>query len=167
MPPADSTQIEIWKSQFLARYAQHSFNQSSLYDGVAELLQFLEGSGIPWGIVTNKSEALSVPILHSAKLMDRLSCLVCGDTLTRNKPDPAPVRLACERVKTPAGMTLFAGDDLRDLQAGRAAGTMIAAVHYGYGILEQDDELVSSSAQIHHPADLINLVGECGTLCRA
>ena len=167
MPAADSAQTEIWKSQFLARYGEHSYNNSSLYDGVAELLRFLEKSGIPWGIVTNKSEALSVPVLQSAKLMNRLSCLVCGDTLSRNKPDPAPVRLACQMVKTAAASTLFAGDDLRDLQAGRAAGTMIAAVHYGYGSFDQADELVSSSTQIYHPTDLIHLVGKCGTDLRS
>lgn len=158
MPAADASQVEIWKSLFLARYADHSFNQSSLFPGVAELLLCLEEGGIPWGIVTNKSEALTVPILRSANLLDRLSCLVCGDTLSRNKPDPAPVILACEMVKTPTDRALFAGDDLRDLQAGRAAGTMTAAVHYGYGLFDLDDHLVSSSVQIHHPADLAGLL---------
>ena len=158
MPAADAAKVEYWKSLFLAQYAKNSYRDSSLFDGIEELLRFLEDSAIPWGIVTNKAQYLTVPILQSANLMERISCLVCGDTLSRNKPDPAPVVLACETVKVPAATVVFVGDDLRDLQAGRAAGTMTAAVHYGYGIFEPDNEYVSSSIQIAHPADLIKVV---------
>ena len=47
---------------------------------------------------------------------------------------------------------------IRDLEAGNAAGTQVAAVYYGYGSYELNDSLVSGSFQIHHPADLVELV---------
>ena len=126
------------------------------------MLDFLARSAIPWGIVTNKFEALTLPILRAAGLADRLSCLVCGDTLSRNKPDPAPVKLACDILQIPVDETVFAGDDIRDLQAGRAAGTITAAVHYGYGSYELSDALVAGSVQVHHPSDFIELVQYAG-----
>lgn len=158
MPAAGPEQMDIWKLRLLSRYSAHSFRQSRLYDGVPELLGFLESASIPWGIVTNKSQALTKPILQALGWSDKAACVVCGDTLDRNKPDPAPVKHACDILKIPEPNTLFAGDDMRDLQAGRAAGTMTAVVHYGYGDHDLQDELVSSSEQIHHPSDILLLL---------
>ena len=125
---------------------------------MSDVLDYLDENGIPWGIVTNKSEALTFPIVKAAAWSERTDCVICGDTLDLAKPDPAPVRLACDILKTPYEETLFAGDDIRDLQAGRAAGTMTAAIHYGYGSYELNDSLVSDSAQIHHASEMIDLV---------
>jgi phosphoglycolate phosphatase len=87
-----------------------------------------------------------------------VSCVVCGDTLKESKPDPAPVRLACELLNVAPENTLFVGDDTRDLAAGRAAGTQTASVHYGYGSADLDEQLVAGSFQIYHPGELIAVV---------
>jgi phosphoglycolate phosphatase-like HAD superfamily hydrolase len=73
------------------------------------------------------------------------------------------VKLACTILKIPECDTLFAGDDIRDLQAGRAAGTMTAVIHYGYGAYDLLDELVTGSEQIHRPSDFLLLLSEKGT----
>lgn len=158
MPATDRDTLESWRLSFLKYYSEHSFVDSALYDGVPELLDFLDTCGIPWGIVTNKIEALTRPIIEACRLNDSMSCLVCGDTLAKNKPDPAPVLFACEMLNIPPQNTIFVGDDIRDLAAGKAAGTRTAAVHYGYGSYEMEQILVSDSYQVHHPVDLINLV---------
>ena len=62
----------------------------------------------------------------------------------------------CPAAKKPC--TLFVGDDIRDIQAGRAAGTQTAAAYYGYGAYEMDDDFVAGSFRIHHPAELMELV---------
>jgi len=158
MPAADEVTFESWRIGFLEHYAENLYRESSLYEGVPELIDFLNISSIPWGIVTNKIEALTLPILEAAQLKDTISCVVCGDTLNRSKPDPAPVSLACSMLKVSPENTLFVGDDSRDLAAGKAAGTQTAAVHYGYGSCDLDEQLVADSFQIHHPLELINVV---------
>jgi len=158
MPATDKTTFESWRTRFLDHYAENLYRESSLYEGVSELIDFLNISAIPWGIVTNKIEALTLPILAAAQLKDTISCVVCGDTLRRSKPDPAPVNLACSILNVPPENTLFAGDDSRDLAAGKAAGTQTAAIHYGYGSRDLDEKLVAGSFQIHHASDLINVV---------
>lgn len=158
MPAADNATFESWRVGFLEHYAVNLYRQSSLYDGVGELIDFLNNSGIPWGIVTNKIKALTLPILEATDLKETISCVVCGDTLNRSKPDPAPVSLACARLNVPPEKTLFVGDDSRDLAAGKAAGTQTAAVHYGYGTLDLNEQLVADSFQIHHPCELINVL---------
>ena len=158
MPATDKTTFESWRTRFLDHYAENLYRESSLYEGVSELIDFLNISAIPWGIVTNKIEALTLPILAAAQLKDTISCVVCGDTLRRSKPDPAPVNLACSILNVPPENTLFAGDDSRDLAAGKAAGTQTAAIHYGYGSRDLDEKLVAGSFQIHHASELINVV---------
>jgi len=158
MPAAESATFESWRGRFLAHYAENLFCDSSLYDGVPELLDFLRVTGIPWGIVTNKSEALTWPIIEAAFVRDAVSCVVCGDTLKESKPDPAPVRLACKLLNVAPENTLFVGDDTRDLAAGMAAGTLTASVHYGYGSDDLDEHLVAGSFQIHHASELIAVV---------
>jgi len=158
MPAADKATFESWRTSFLDHYAENLYRESSLYEGVPELIDFLNISGIPWGIVTNKIEALTLPILKAAHLKNTISCLVCGDTLSRSKPDPAPVSLACSILNVAPENTLFVGDDSRDLAAGKAAGTQTAAVHYGYGSHDLNEQLVADSFQIHHPSELITVV---------
>jgi phosphoglycolate phosphatase len=159
MPETDGTTFEQWRLAFLDHYAQNSYNHSRLFDGVSELLEFLRDSGIPWGIVTNKLERLTLPIMAHARLDKLTSCVVCGDTLSRSKPDPAPVQLACKLINERPCHTLFVGDDIRDLEAGSSAGTQTAAVHYGYGTYEPENPLVSASFHAYHPLDLVQLLG--------
>jgi phosphoglycolate phosphatase len=158
MPEANGSQFESWRIRFLDHYSENSYRHSSLYDGVPELLAFLDECGIPWGVVTNKSESLTLPIIEAANMQESISCVVCGDTLAESKPHPAPVSHACDLLEVPPADTLFVGDDIRDIQAGKAAGTQTAAVFYGYGSGELTGDQVAASLPVRHPADLVERV---------
>jgi phosphoglycolate phosphatase len=164
MPESDDEVFESWRLRFLDHYANNSFRHSRLYEGVPELLGYLGEAGIPWGVVTNKIESLTLPILEAADLQDVISCVVCGDTLPESKPHPAPVRLACRILRVAPRETLFVGDDIRDIQAGNAAGTQTAAAHYGYGTDELTGHDVSASLLVHHPSELVELVRQKQTI---
>jgi phosphoglycolate phosphatase len=158
MPRADEATFQSWRQLFLRHYADNSCNQSSLFDGIPELLDVLDDSGMPWGVVTNKPEALTWPIIEAMGLVGRAACVVGGDTLSQSKPHPAPVSLACGIIGTVPEETLMVGDDIRDIEAGRAAGTQTAAVYYGYGSHEFTGDVVDGSLQVHHPIELAELV---------
>jgi len=158
MPATTENKFEEWKSVFLDQYASVGYRESRLYPGIPEVLDALERLNVPWGIVTNKIESLTLPILQSAGLAKRAACVVCGDTLNRNKPDPAPVLFACDQLGVSPVNTLFAGDDVRDLQAGKSAGTRTAAVLYGYGSHEFSTEHLAGSVIIKRPDDFYRLL---------
>ena len=143
MPETSDAIFESWRQSFLAHYALNSYRHSALFDGVPEMLDFLGQHGIPWGIVTNKPEALTQPIIEAAQLSGAISCVVCGDTLNEKKPHPAPVSLACGMLDVAPCEALLVGDDVRDIEAGKAAGTRTAAVFYGYGSHEFNDDQVA------------------------
>jgi len=158
MPSVDPHMLEIWKQRFLDHYAKNSYKESRLYDGVPELLDQLVSASIPWGVVTNKMKSLTSPIIEAANLQSSIGCVVCGDTLEESKPHPAPVLHACQMLEVSPAVTLFVGDDIRDIQAGRAAGTDTAAIHYGYGSNELSDPNVAASMHIYHPSDLLEFL---------
>lgn len=159
MPVADDARFEAWREQLIENYARQLYARSKLFDGVPELLDALDEAGVSWGIVTHKRERFTLPILKAAGLGRRVGPVVCGDTIEEVKPHPEPVRLACRLAGVAPADTVFVGDDLRDLQAGQAAGTRTAAVYYGYGSPGIEGPLAQESITVNHPADLIGLLG--------
>jgi len=129
--PGDE-RYEALKARFLDRYEANMTAHSKLFDSVPELLAQLEARGIAWGIVTNKPGWLTRPLLDQMALQQRCAAVVTGDCLPVRKPDPAPVLHACVLAGIDAETCVFVGDDLRDVQAGRAAGTRTIAAAWGY-----------------------------------
>jgi phosphoglycolate phosphatase len=117
---------------FLAFYADAIAVKSTLFDGIPELLDLLRAKHIPWGIITNKRHNLTIPLLREIGLFDAI-CVISGDTTPHPKPHPAPVLEAAKRAGLRPQLCWFIGDDLRDIQAGHAAGSVTIAANWGYG----------------------------------
>jgi phosphoglycolate phosphatase len=58
--------------------------------------------------------------------------VVTPDQVDQPKPHPEAVLLACKELSCDPTETLFIGDHLRDIEAGRAAGCFTIAATYGY-----------------------------------
>jgi phosphoglycolate phosphatase len=144
--------------EFLDRYEQAICIDSALFPGMPELLALLESHGRPWGVVTNKPERMTEPLLRKLGLSERMACVVSGDTLPQRKPHPAPLLLACERSGVEPGRSIYVGDDARDIMAGRAAGMTTIAATYGYIVAEDNPQLWEAdyiAADTHELAKLI------------
>ncbi len=132
LPGADETMIDQWLPRFLDIYSANMVRHTRLYDGVGAMLEGFEARGIAWGVVTNKPGWLTRPLLEQMGLHVRCAAIVTGDCLPVRKPDPAPVLRACELAGVEAFASAFVGDDIRDIEAGRAAGTSTVAAAWGY-----------------------------------
>jgi len=124
--------------QYLERYSEVICEESRVFDGLSELLDQLDTMGCPWGVVTNKPEQLTIPLLVALGLADRCACIVSGDTLSVRKPDPAPLLLACDVAGVDPQTSIYIGDAERDIEAGQRAGMATIAASYGY-ITADDD----------------------------
>lgn len=124
--------------EYLDRYAEVICRDSRVFDGLAGLLDALDDAGRPWGVVTNKPEFLTLPLLDALGLAERSACTVSGDSLPVRKPDPGPLLLACDMAGIDAWRAIYVGDAARDIEAGLAAGMATIAAAYGY-ITEDDD----------------------------
>jgi phosphoglycolate phosphatase len=125
-------EFEPLRQEFFSRYEAALCVHSRLFDGIEALLAALEADGRRWGIVTNKIARFTDPLVRALRLDARAVCVVSGDTTPHPKPHPAPLLHAASQAGIDAGRAVYVGDDLRDIEAGRAAGMRTVAVRYGY-----------------------------------
>ncbi|PRE46769.1 phosphoglycolate phosphatase [Burkholderia multivorans] len=128
----DTPGYDAMRDEFLANYAADICVQTTLFPGIAEVLDELEARGVRWGIVTNKAMRLTAPLVELLGLASRAACVVGGDTTPHSKPHPAPLLHAADLLGLAPGRIVYVGDDLRDIQAGYAAGMATVAAAYGY-----------------------------------
>ena len=153
--PADS-RFAPMRDAFLDYYDAHFCVETRLFPGMVELLGEIEQRGIRWGVVTNKSSRFTPRVLAALGVDARASCVVCGDSTPHLKPHPAPLQLAARELQLDPGECCYVGDDLRDVQAARAAGMRSAAVEYGYhGIENGGPRSWNADIVIAHPEELL------------
>ena len=162
MPPSDEETLAAWRASFLSHYEKNSYVHSRPFDGVEPLLAELVRRGIAWGIVTNKMEYLTFPILEKAGWLSSASAVICGDTLANSKPHPGPVLAACEKIGVDPADTLMVGDDPRDVEAGRRAGSSTAFALYGYVDPKNPPKIDGGTSLIHKPGEVLGLLDAVG-----
>lgn len=142
--------------QLLDLYYEDIAVDTCLFPGMEKLLGFLEQNQLPWGIVTNKPRRFSEHLLQRLGLDQRCGVLVCPDDVTQKKPHPEPMWLACSTLHCEAAHTIYVGDHVRDIEAGRAAGMFTVAARYGY--LSSPDEALAWAADmmIDNPEELVH-----------
>lgn len=120
------------REEFLAIYADNLCRETRIFAGMPELLDALQARGLPWGVVTNKQERFTLPLLEKLGVRDRAACVVGGDTTGQSKPHPEPLLAASRAIGVAPDSCVYVGDDRRDVEAGRAAGMKIAVAGWGY-----------------------------------
>ena len=164
MPPCDDETLAIWRASFVEHYQENSYIHSRPFDGVESMLSELAGRKIPWGIVTSKVEFLTLPILEKTGWLSSATTVICGDTASKRKPHAEPVLEACNRIGIDPAETLMVGDDLRDVEAGRAAGTHTVFVLYGYTDQESLPETARDTVFINTPGEVLSLLNTTGSV---
>ncbi len=144
------------KERFLNFYMEHIADSTRLFPQMNDVLTYLEDKSIPWGIVTNKSTRPTLELLKALQLDQRSACVVCGDTLTTCKPDPAPILHACELINYQPQNCLYVGDAITDVTASKSAGTKSVVALYGYIHHEDDPATWLADGYIDQPVDLID-----------
>ena len=130
LAPGDDGYEEL-RVQWFDRYQSNMAVESGLFEGVDALLQGIEGAGMAWGVVTNKPARFTDPLIPQIGLA-HAGCIVSGDTMPHAKPHPAPLLEGARRLDIAPSACWYVGDDLRDIEAGRAAGMPTVACAWGY-----------------------------------
>ncbi len=129
--PGDSG-YDAMRAEFLDFYADHLCRETSLFPGIAELLDQLDDRELPWGIVTNKPARFTIPLMQELGLSQRAACIVSGGDTTHSKPHPEPLLTASNAMAIAPDECIYLGDDIRDVQASLAAGMEPVIARYGY-----------------------------------
>lgn len=155
------------RGRFLACYEAGLCRHSRLFPGVPEALEALEAAAVPWGIVTNKPGWLTEPLLAALGLGERPGTVISGDTLPFAKPHPMPLLHAARELGVPARRCVYVGDNVRDIEAGRAAEMYTVGATWGYIPADEDPATWRADRLLHAPEALAPFVGELGALLGA
>ncbi len=150
----EAPDFEPLRLEFLERYQNHCAVFTRPFDGIDELLADIEAAKLIWGVVTNKPVRYAEPIMEQLGLAGRSAVLICPDHVKNSKPDPEMLLLACSKLNLDPASVLFIGDDLRDIESGRAAGTRTAAVRYGYIHPSDNPNHWGADVVVDHPLEL-------------
>jgi len=154
----DDPGYQAAQQQFLAHYRKNLDVDTVLFDGIKALLDNLNEQEIPWGIVTNKAEQLTRPIMTHLGIAEHCAVLVGGDSTPYLKPHPAALFRAAKLFGIPAEQCLYVGDDKRDIVAAQAAnmGTVVAA--YGYCNFSPETKNWGADAIVNHANEIFPIV---------
>ena len=113
-------------------YFEHMGKHCVLFPGMQELLQNIHHARLFWGIITNKPSRFTDPILESLPFPHQPNLVLCPDHVSKPKPDPEALLLACKKVGCQPHEAIYIGDHKRDIDCGIAAGSPTIAVSFGY-----------------------------------
>ena len=143
---------------FLTYYAEHRYDHTGPYEGIAELLDALSAARLPMAVLSNKPDAAAVDMVgrlfarwsFAAVRGQREGCPV--------KPDPAGALAVCAQAGVPADRWIYVGDSDVDMQTARAAGFYAVGVAWGF---RGRDELVAAGADVvvETPGEILKVLG--------
>jgi N-acetyl-D-muramate 6-phosphate phosphatase len=155
LKPDDAGYDEL-RIAFLDSYEAAIAEHTTLFAGVDRLLAALQEQNLSWGIVTNKAARFTDRLVPRIGL-EHAACVISGDTTPHAKPHPEPLHEAARRLGFAAQECWYVGDDLRDIQAGQAAGMATIAAAWGYcGHIEP--ATWNADVVITTPMDLLQLI---------
>lgn len=156
----DETEVEFedLRQELLAIYLTKLSEKTALFSGMDTVLEHLEQQQIPWGIVTNKPSLYADKILTDLKLNSRSSATICPDHVSKTKPHPEPMFLACKQINCLPENVIYVGDHRRDIEAGRNANMKTVAVNYGYIDPQDPASTWNADHTIDQPVELLAII---------
>lgn len=127
-----STDVDRILAEFLASYEAQPATHTRVYPHTRDLLDALQGAGIPLAICTNKPLPLTRLILERLDLASYFAVVWGGEPGKPLKPDAACLRIVCEQLSVAPAATLMVGDSHTDIDAARASGCASIVVSHGY-----------------------------------
>lgn len=131
MQPEDA-EFPAMREEFFQNYERRMTQDTTVFDGVADMLNRIVAQQLQWGVVTNKSKRFTEPLSRQMPLFASAGAVVSGDITPHAKPHPEPLLEAARRIGVDPQDCVYVGDDERDIIAGKAAGMHTVAAVYGY-----------------------------------
>lgn len=146
------------RDEFFSNYEKALLVDSKLFGGIDQVLDQMDAASLPWGIITNKSERFTNPLTDLMGLRQRAVSTVSGDTTPYSKPHPEPILHAARSSNIDPRKSMYVGDDIRDILAGKAAGMMTVAAAYGYCGCKEPPEAWGADFIANNPLDLLQII---------
>ncbi len=148
--------FEPLRERLLELYIEHLAVESTPFDGINELLDFIREQQLSWGIATNKPERYTTPLLKALNI--NADCVICPDHVEQSKPHPESMHLAARLLQCQAHEIIYVGDHQRDIDCGRDAGCPTIAAAYGYIDHPDQAQQWQATHTVDHASEIIPIV---------
>jgi phosphoglycolate phosphatase len=135
-------------------YQNNIAEHTVFFSGMVDTLAAIEAQGLKWGVVTNKRERFTNPLMDALNLTGRAACIVSGDTTANPKPHVEPMLAACKQADVDPQECVYIGDALHDIIAGKNAQMKTLAALYGYINPGDTPETWGADALIESPEQI-------------
>lgn len=159
-PDLENRSIIVQRFSALAINAfKETFSRGTveLIDGVIRLFNGLKGRGFSLAIVTSSMTEVVVPFLKAKNLHSYLNCVLGRTEVPQLKPAPDPLLKCMEILNVEPCETIYVGDSVVDIQAGKAAGVWTVGVLTGTSDLNRL-KAEAPDAILHSVGDLLTIL---------
>ena len=126
----DDTRLPGLIDAFIAHYRAHIADRSRPFPHVVETLAALVKGGARMGVLTNKPQELTGPLLEKLDLAKYFGAIHGAGRFDYVKPDPRVFHHVVEELG--GGNAIMIGDSKTDVATARAAGVPVILLSYGY-----------------------------------
>ena len=152
----NDAEFQKFRNELLNEYEKNLTNESEIFDGVDDVISYLNTNNIIFGIVTNKPYKYAKPIVNNFGILNASKVLICPDSLSHIKPDPEGILLACSKLNINPKNCVYIGDHKKDLEAGINAGTKTIGCMYGYSLSKNEN--YDGSMLVEKAIEIIDLI---------
>jgi phosphoglycolate phosphatase len=146
------------QNRYLSIYKNNICIDSCVFPELEQVIDYLDGNNIPWGVVTNKPYYLSEPLIKSIPKLANCKIIVGGDTTSNSKPHPEPIQFALKKIGLQADESWYIGDALTDIKAANAAGMNSAVALWGYLKSTDNPDTWLANKILYSPLEILTLL---------
>ncbi|WP_422089890.1 phosphoglycolate phosphatase [Tenacibaculum ovolyticum] len=121
---------------YFSAYKEVTCDETYMYAGVLETLNYLNGKGYKMVICTNKPFGFVEPILDKLSIKHFFKYWVGEDSLSEKKPNAMPLFHLANEMNTTIERSIMVGDSKNDILAAQNASMESIGVSYGYNYNE-------------------------------
>lgn len=121
---------------YFSAYKEVTCDETYMYPGVLETLNYLDNKGYKMVICTNKPFDFIEPILDKLSIKKLFKCWIGEDSLSKKKPNAAPLIHLTNEMNTIVEKCIMIGDSKNDILAAQNSGMESIGVSYGYNYNE-------------------------------
>jgi pyrophosphatase PpaX len=153
VPPRDSAEVYREYQKDIA------YTWAKSIPGVFELVEYLKDKGYKQCIVTSRTTESTLRYLDLFDKKDLFDGMVTCDDTEKHKPEPEPILLGLEKMKSAKDEALMIGDGVFDVKCANNAG--VKSVLVGWRITDTDNAVIEDAVhdfETETPEDLKKLI---------
>jgi phosphoglycolate phosphatase len=152
----DKNHLKDYVAEFKEIYGANLTTKTTIYEGVAEMLDELVERKVKIAILSNKPHKLTLGVAKNLLSGWNFDPVFGQRDEVPRKPDPAAAIEIAGMIKISHEKILFVGDSEGDIRTGETAGMIPVGVSWGYGKMDLASQ--NGHSILDHPVDILKLL---------